>query len=130
MSEYQYYEFLALDRPLDDAARQELRASSSRARITAASFTNSYQWFLSNVEYVGLKVADRNLIIDIHLNEVDLDEEDDFAAFLNLVQAAAERAADTPPPADEVRTIISALPDHDRVEMLMRLFEGDPHVAM
>jgi hypothetical protein len=44
MSEYQYYEFQAIDRPLDTADRDALRALSSRARITATSFTNSYEW--------------------------------------------------------------------------------------
>jgi hypothetical protein len=44
VSEYQYYEFLALDRPLDARAQQELRAVSSRARITATRFVNTYEW--------------------------------------------------------------------------------------
>jgi hypothetical protein len=44
MSEYQYYEFQAIDRPLNDADRQALRDLSTRARITATSFTNSYEW--------------------------------------------------------------------------------------
>jgi hypothetical protein len=44
MSEYQYYEFQAIDRPLGDSDRQALRELSTRARITATSFTNSYQW--------------------------------------------------------------------------------------
>jgi hypothetical protein len=44
MSEYQYYEFQAIDRPLDPAAQQALRSISSRARITATSFTNHYEW--------------------------------------------------------------------------------------
>jgi hypothetical protein len=44
MSEYQYYAFQAIDRPLDRAAQQELRKISSRAQITAASFTNHYEW--------------------------------------------------------------------------------------
>ncbi len=44
MSEYQYYEFQAIDRPLDRAAQQALRSISSRARITATSFTNHYEW--------------------------------------------------------------------------------------
>lgn len=44
MSEYQYYEFQALDRPLTQRDREALRAISSRARITATSFTNSYEW--------------------------------------------------------------------------------------
>jgi hypothetical protein len=44
MSEYQYYEFLAIARPLDRAAQDALRSISSRARITATSFTNHYEW--------------------------------------------------------------------------------------
>jgi hypothetical protein len=44
MSEYQYYEFQAIDCPLTEADRQALRDLSTRARITATSFTNSYEW--------------------------------------------------------------------------------------
>ena len=44
MSEYQYYEFQAIDRPLNEADRKALRDLSTRARITATSFTNSYEW--------------------------------------------------------------------------------------
>jgi hypothetical protein len=44
LSEYQYYEFLAVDRPLDQAAQAKLRAISTRARITATSFANHYEW--------------------------------------------------------------------------------------
>jgi len=44
VSEYQYYEFLALDRPLSTAEQAEVRRLSTRARITATSFTNEYHW--------------------------------------------------------------------------------------
>ena len=44
MSEYQYYEFQAIDRPLSEADRAALRSLSTRARITATSFTNHYNW--------------------------------------------------------------------------------------
>ncbi|HEV8566422.1 MAG TPA: hypothetical protein VGQ92_04890, partial [Actinoplanes sp.] len=44
MSEYQYYEFVAVDRPLTPAQQGELRTLSTRARITASSFVNDYQW--------------------------------------------------------------------------------------
>ena len=40
MSEYQYYEFQALDRPLTQEQISELRAYSSRAQITPSSFVN------------------------------------------------------------------------------------------
>jgi hypothetical protein len=50
VSEYQYYEFLAVDRPLDATALAAVRALSTRARITPASFVNTYQWgdFMGN----------------------------------------------------------------------------------
>lgn len=44
MSEYQYYEFQAVDQPLDERQQAEVRALSTRARITATSFTNEYHW--------------------------------------------------------------------------------------
>jgi hypothetical protein len=44
MSEYQYYEFLAVDRALNERQLAELRALSTRARITPTSFVNTYQW--------------------------------------------------------------------------------------
>ena len=44
MSEYQYYEFRAIDQSLSVADRAALRALSTRARITANSFTNFYEW--------------------------------------------------------------------------------------
>ncbi len=44
VSEYQYYEFLALDRPLTEEQRAELRSISTRAEITATRFVNEYQW--------------------------------------------------------------------------------------
>ncbi len=44
MSEYQYYEFRAIDRPLGQKEMDELRALSTRAEITPMSFTNTYQW--------------------------------------------------------------------------------------
>jgi hypothetical protein len=44
MSEYQYYEFFALDLPLTQKERAELRSISTRAEITATRFVNEYQW--------------------------------------------------------------------------------------
>jgi hypothetical protein len=44
LSEYQYYEFLAADRPLTRADQDALRSLSSRATITATSFTNEYNF--------------------------------------------------------------------------------------
>ena len=44
MSEYQYYEFQAVDRCLTDKEMGELRSFSTRADITPNSFTNQYSW--------------------------------------------------------------------------------------
>ena len=44
MSEYQYYEFAAIERALTPREIAELRAVSTRATITAMSFINEYRW--------------------------------------------------------------------------------------
>lgn len=44
MSEYQYYEFRAIDRPLTAKEMKELRALSTRARISSTSFVNEYHF--------------------------------------------------------------------------------------
>ena len=44
MSEYQYYEFSAVDKPLSGKDMQSLRNLSSRAQITPTSFINEYNW--------------------------------------------------------------------------------------
>ncbi len=43
MSEYQSYEFIALDRPLTATEMAELRSISTRAEITPTRFWNEYQ---------------------------------------------------------------------------------------
>ncbi len=44
MSEYQYYDFRAIDRPLTKKEMAALRSISTRAAITTTSFTNHYEW--------------------------------------------------------------------------------------
>src|SRR5674536_315552 len=44
VSEYQYYEFLAVDRPLKADQLDVLRALSTRAEITSTTFVNTYNW--------------------------------------------------------------------------------------
>lgn len=236
MSEYQYYEFQAIDRPLSEADRRALRALSTRARITARSFTNSYEWgdfkgdpaklmeqwfdlhvylanwgsrrlmmrlpnrlidrarlddFLGEVDCATLWVSGENLILDIMRDEVESDEDWDdgsgwlaslaplradvlagdlrlfyllwlmaveadivaadevepmpgigpmtdtletFADFFDidpdLVEAAAERSIDTGiTSSDAAHKIIAAMGDREKTEMLVRMFDGDPHVT-
>ena len=44
MSDYQYLEFRAVDHCLGEADREQLRALSPSARISASSFADDYQW--------------------------------------------------------------------------------------
>jgi hypothetical protein len=44
VSEYQYYEFRTVDRPLTAAEIDALESISTRAEITETSFTNHYEW--------------------------------------------------------------------------------------
>jgi hypothetical protein len=44
VSEYQYFDFRAIDRALTKAEMAELRSASTRAVITSTSFTNHYEW--------------------------------------------------------------------------------------
>src|SRR5687767_14918039 len=44
MSEYQYYEFLAIDRPLDRKEMAALGRLSTRAEVTATRFVNTYNY--------------------------------------------------------------------------------------
>jgi hypothetical protein len=63
MSEYQYCEFQAVDWPLTKAEQEMLSDLSTRARITATSFTNHYEWG-------GFKGDPRRLMescFDLHL---------------------------------------------------------------
>lgn len=44
MSEFQCYEFVAIDRPLSTTDRKRLRAITSRATITSTRLVNTYEW--------------------------------------------------------------------------------------
>ncbi|HEY9567139.1 MAG TPA: hypothetical protein VIR38_03540 [Thalassobaculum sp.] len=63
MSEYQYYEFQAIDWPLTSAEQAMLRGLSTRARITATSFTNQYEWG----DFKGDPKALMERCFDLHL---------------------------------------------------------------
>ncbi len=44
MSQYQYYEFLAIDCPLTEKQKLQLGDISTRARISSVGFVNEYHW--------------------------------------------------------------------------------------
>jgi len=63
VSEYQYYEFLAIDRPLNIKEMSELRGISTRAAITPTHFKNVYN-------YGDLKADPMKMLVryfDLHL---------------------------------------------------------------
>ncbi|GDY30465.1 hypothetical protein [Gandjariella thermophila] len=90
MSEYQYYEFVAVDRPLDPGEQAEVRSLSTRAEITATSFTNEYHWgnfrgdpvrMMEHYYDAHLYLANwgtRRLMLRLPLNLLDLDEVDPY----------------------------------------------------
>ena len=57
MSEYQYYEFNAVDKPLTEKDMQALRDLSTRARITPTSFVNEYNW--GDFKGIPLKLVEK-----------------------------------------------------------------------
>lgn len=63
MSEYQYYEFLALDRPLTDDEYDQVQSLSTRAEITRTRFVNEYQWG----DFRGNPSAMMDLYYDAHM---------------------------------------------------------------
>jgi hypothetical protein len=63
VSQYQYLEFLAVDRPLTAQEMDHLRVISTRAQITPVSFINEYSWG-------GFKADPRNFMrhfFDVHV---------------------------------------------------------------
>jgi hypothetical protein len=106
MSEYQYYEFQAIDRPLSDADRQALRDLSTRARITTTSFTNSYEWgdfkgdpakLVERWFDLHLYIANwgsRRLMIRLPARLVDRDRLDAFIGEVDCVGSSCRRVPD------------------------------------
>jgi hypothetical protein len=65
MSEYQYYDFRAIDRPLTRQEMDELRQLSTRAEIDQYSFTNEYSYgsFRGNPDEMMLEYFDAHLYV-------------------------------------------------------------------
>lgn len=66
MSEYPYYEFQAIDRPLDERAMIALRAITSRAIIPTTSLVNGYHWgdFKGDPDRLMDQYFDAHLYVD------------------------------------------------------------------
>src|SRR5215469_4287638 len=86
MSEYQYYELLAIDRPLTSKQIDEVRKFSTRAEITSTHFVNEYHFgsfhgdpYLLVSEYYDVMVyyanwGTRRLLIGVPTEIPDLAE--------------------------------------------------------
>ncbi|MFF0191213.1 hypothetical protein [Streptomyces sp. NPDC005244] len=63
MSEYQHYQFLAVDRPLTSEQVAEIRKLTSRAALTPTTFVNRYQWgdFKGNCDQLMQRYYDVHL---------------------------------------------------------------------
>lgn len=111
LSEYQYYEFRAIDRPLDATDRKALRAISTRARLSAVeadAIAPDELEPLSGIAPVGDALG---AFADFFVIDAD------------LVAAAAEQpdgaSATEAPSSAMLRSVVSALPEGDK----------DAHVA-
>ncbi|MGV9747778.1 hypothetical protein ACWDTG_23155 [Rhodococcus zopfii] len=101
MSEYQYYEFLAVDRPLNDRQLAEVRSLSTRATITATSFVNEYHWgsFRGNPDRMMERYYDahlyranwgtRRIMLRLPRTLLDLDVAEDFCVGDQVIARAA-----------------------------------------
>jgi hypothetical protein len=103
MSEYQYYEFLAIDRPLSPQDLHALRAISSRATITPTHFSNFYTFG------GGLKANPRDLLA----RYFDVFEKSDASAESPLHGSGVRRGGlRVPTEAERARRGSPGLPRH------------------
>lgn len=98
MSEYQYFEFQAIDRPINDDDMNEIRRVSSRAVVTSTSFVNEYNYgdfrgdemeFMKRWFDFHLYLANwgtRRLMIRLPAHLVDRSQLDSFIRRTELIQ--------------------------------------------
>ncbi|GAB3707860.1 hypothetical protein [Nocardiopsis oceani] len=119
MSVYQHYDFRALDRPLDEKQCAQLRALSSRARITATSFTNEYHW--GNFRGDPVKLMRTHFDVFAHFAEPGTRQ------FMIAAPSTLLRPRDIEPylltydahyTTGAGRTVISLFSDHEETEFL------------
>lgn len=146
MSEYQYYEFRAIDRPLTEAQKSKISALSSRAHVTSrmASFVYNYGDF--RVFYLAwLKAAE---------NAMDLEEIDDdtleppvppglnqlsdplknFVRFLGIDEAmlvvATENSKERKQGSLQFEKWVEKLPIEEQQDFLRRLSLGELNLSV
>ncbi|NEA46711.1 hypothetical protein [Streptomyces sp. SID10815] len=72
MSEYQHYQF-SVDEPLTDGQLAEIRALTTRARLTRHSFVNTYDWgdFKGNARRLVETRYDAHLLRELDYSAAD-----------------------------------------------------------
>jgi hypothetical protein len=137
MSEYQYYEFQAIDRDLTDKEMSELRAFSTRADITPNSFVNEYAWgsFKGDEDLWMEKYFDgflyyanwRTHILKLRLPSALIN----FAEFLRIDSDLIDAASKTSPSLEEItpspnnlRTWLATLSPNEKENLLVDILEG------
>ncbi|PKL76042.1 MAG: hypothetical protein CVV27_12260 [Candidatus Melainabacteria bacterium HGW-Melainabacteria-1] len=96
MSEYQYYEFRALDKPLSSSQQKSVAALSSRARVTSRSavFVYNYSDFCGDEMQLVSKTFDvmlyisnwgsRRLLLKLPLNLIDPDQVAEYCTVASI----------------------------------------------
>jgi len=137
MSEYQYYEFHAIDKPLTERQMGELRKLSTRAEITTTSFTNEYHWgdFHGSPRSMMEKYFDAFLYYanwGTHWFMLRLPAKKELADFLRIDDKLLKVAAalDTSKPQSaasraDLSRWIKSLPSAKKDKLLLQLVEGD-----
>ncbi|MEU9891248.1 hypothetical protein [Sphaerisporangium sp. NPDC051011] len=117
MSDYRYYEFLALDRPLTLGEQSEVRALSAEADVTATAFTGEYK----SGDFGGDPAAMIERYYDAHLYA---DGSGSRQVMLRLPTEALDLGAAEPYLLDEqVEAWVSGSGDHLVIDLLSE--EGD-----
>ncbi|MDN3512793.1 MAG: hypothetical protein NG747_00150 [Candidatus Brocadia sp.] len=146
MSEYQYYEFRAIDRPLTEAQKSRISALSSRARVTPhmASFVYNYGDF--RVLYLAwLKAAENALRAeDIDddtleppvppgLNQLS-DAQNVFVRFLGIdevmLAVAAQKSKEQKDDHLQPENLVKILSIKEQQDFLTRLSRGEPNLSV
>jgi hypothetical protein len=157
MSEYQYYEFRAIDSPLTADQRETLSSISSRARITSntASFVYNYGSFhgdtekliqgdLRGVYLAWLKAAETGFLmgnIDADTLEPPVPEglndlsqaQQALVQYLEINEAMIAVAAQKSKPQQKTETLekyIERLPKPEQQHYLMRLSRGENNLSV
>ena len=146
MSEYQYYEFRAIDRPLTEAQKSKISALSSRARVTShmASFVYNYgdfrvlylAWLKAAENALEFEGIDKDIMeppVPPELNQLS-DALKTFVMFLGIDEVILEVASQKSEERKEVplqlEKWVEKLPIKEQHDFLKRSSRGEPNLSI